>query len=375
MISPKFFLDTLKKLEIDFFTGVPDSSLKDFCAFLLDNTHKKEHIIAANEGNAIALAAGHYLATGNSGLVYMQNSGEGNAMDPLVSLMDKEVYNIPVLLLMGWRGQPGKYDEPQHKKQGRITLSFLEILGIKYKILPENESELETLLKNAKNYMKETKEPFALIAKSSIFEEYKIKNKIEDSFELNREEAIKLITNSLDDRDIIVSTTGKASRELFEYREFLKQGHEKDFLTIGSMGHSSSIALGIALEKKERNVYCLDGDGALLMHMGSIAIIGQKSPENFKHILLNNGCHESVGEQPTAGFNIDFVEIAKACGYKTLLKSENFSDLKEKLNILKNSKGPSFLEIKLNKDSRKDLGRPTKTPIENKEDFMGFLKD
>ena len=172
-----------------------------------------------------------------------------------------------------------------------------------------------------------------------------------------------------------LSTTGKASRELFEYREFLKQGHEKDFLTIGSMGHSSSIALGIALEKKERNVYCLDGDGALLMHMGSIAIIGQKSPENFKHILLNNGCHESVGKQPTAGFNIDFVEIAKACGYKTLLKSENFSDLKEKLNVLKNSKCPGFLEIKLNKDSRKDLGRPTKTPIENKEDFIGFLKD
>lgn len=252
MISTKFFFESLKDNKIRFFTGVPDSLLKNFCAYLYDNATTEEHIIAANEGNAIALAAGHYLATGNPGLVYMQNSGEGNAINPLTSLIDKEVYNIPVLLLIGWRGEPGKHDEPQHKKQGKITLSLLDTLGIKYAVITENENELKALLEKAKDYMIETKEPIALIAKSDIFEKYELKNKIKDNFELTREQAIKSIIDSLDEKDIIISTTGKASRELFEYREFLKQGHEKDFLTVGSMGHSSSIALGIALEKKRK---------------------------------------------------------------------------------------------------------------------------
>ncbi|MDD5193383.1 MAG: phosphonopyruvate decarboxylase [Candidatus Nanoarchaeia archaeon] len=373
MISPKFFFDSLKELKINFFAGVPDSLLKNFCAYLFDNTSEKEHIICANEGNAIALAAGNYLATGNPSLVYMQNSGEGNAINPLVSLIDKEVYNIPVLLLIGWRGEPGKYDEPQHKKQGRITLSLLDALEIRYEIISENESEVVKLLDKAKKYMEETHEPFALIAKSDLFEKYELKKTIENNFKLTREQAIMMIIDSLGDEDIIVSTTGKASRELFEYREFLKQGHEKDFLTVGSMGHSSSIALGIALSKQDKNIYCLDGDGAAIMHMGSLAIIGEKSPSNLKHILLNNGCHESVGGQPTTGFDIDFNKIAKACGYNVVLSAETKEELIGCLKNIKCQEQLCFLEIKLNDKSRSNLGRPTITPIENKKDFMNFL--
>lgn len=372
MISPKFFFENLKKINIDFFSGVPDSLLKDFCAYLSNNTKGNEHIIAANEGNAIALAAGHYLATGKLGLVYMQNSGEGNAINPITSLIDKEVYNIPVLMLIGWRGEPGVHDEPQHKKQGKVTFSLLDTLGIKYEILPDNESELLEVLFRVKKYIEDTKEPFALIAKQGIFEKCELITDKKNDLLLSREETIKLIIDSLDEKDIIVSTTGKASRELFEYREKLKENHERDFLTVGSMGHSSSIALGIALAKPEKIVYCLDGDGSAIMHMGSIAIIGEKSPKNLKHIILNNGCHESVGCQPTVGFNINFSDIAKSCKYPLVFSIKTKEELIDALDKIK-KQDLCFLEIKINNNSRKDLGRPTTSTFENKKAFMDFL--
>jgi phosphonopyruvate decarboxylase len=373
MINCKKFYDCLVEKGIDFFTGVPDSLLKDFCAYVTDNVDPRNNIIAANEGGAIALVAGYNLATGNIGLVYMQNSGQGNSINPLTSLADPEVYSIPMLLLIGWRGEPGNKDEPQHVKQGKITLKLLETLDIPYKVLSDSLEEAKDDLNEAFNVMKEKNRPYALVVRKKTFEQYLLKNKIRTSYELNREDAIKLVIDNLDNSDIIISTTGKASRELFEYREERKQDHKKDFLTVGSMGHSSQIALGIALQKPNRQIYCLDGDGALIMHLGSLTIIGQQSPHNLKHIIFNNGAHDSVGGQPTAGFNIDIPAIANACGYKLAVRAETSDEVLEKINLLKSYSGPGLLEIRINKGARKDLGRPTTTPIENKESFTEFL--
>ena len=373
MTNCEKFYELLKQKDINFFTGVPDSLLKSFCAYITDNVDPENHVISANEGGAIALASGYHLSTGKIGMAYMQNSGQGNAINPLVSLADSEVYSIPMLLLIGWRGKPEEKDEPQHIKQGKITLSLLDALDIPYKILPNSMEEIKEVLEEALNYMKEKNAPFALVVKKNTFEKYDLKNKTENFLELSREEAIKLVTSKLSDEDIIVSTTGKISRELFEYRESIRQGHEKDFLTVGSMGHSSKIALGIALQKPDRQVYCFDGDGSVIMHMGSLAIIGQQNPKNFKHIVFNNGAHDSVGGQPTAGFNVDISTIAIACGYKQAWKAESEPEVIEKLNLMKSASGPVILEIKINKGAREDLGRPTTTPLENKKSFMDFL--
>ena len=304
----------------------------------------------------------------------MQNSGQGNAINPLASLVDPDVYSIPVLLLIGWRGEPEKKDEPQHIKQGRVTLKLLDTLEIPYQILPDSIEEAEKVIKIASESMKKRKAPYALVVKKGTFEQYNPQTKEETNFDLNREQAIKLVVDNLDSKDIVVSTTGKTSRELFEYRRTLNHSHEKDFLTVGSMGHSSQIALGIALSKPMRNVYCLDGDGATIMHMGSLTITGQKASKNFKHIIFNNGAHDSVGGQPTAGFDIDIPTIAKASGYKMTLSAETKEEIGEKIQQLKSAEGPALLEIRVNKGARKDLGRPTTTPIENKESFMKFLE-
>lgn len=375
MIDVKEFYNELLDNKIDFFTGVPDSLLKSFCAYIKDNVSEDKNIVSANEGNAIGLATGYYLSTRKIGLVYMQNSGIGNALNPLASLADKLVYSIPMLLVIGWRGEPNKKDEPQHKKQGLITIETLEMLGIKYDILDRDtgNDEMKLKLKKAYTYMKENSEPYALVIKKDTFDEYKLKNNSTFDFEMTREEAIEVLVSKMKENSVIVSTTGMASRELFEVREKNKENHSKDFLTVGSMGHASQIALGIALNKKDKEVYCIDGDGALLMHLGGLAIIGNQNPENFRHILINNGAHDSVGGQETVGFKIDTLAIAKACGYKECYSCSSRTDLLELSETIKNIEGPIFLEIKVKKGARKDLGRPTTTPIENKEAFMEFL--
>ena len=372
MINCQKFYESLVKNRVDFFTGVPDSLLKSFCAYVTDNAPIEKNIIAANEGNAIALAAGYYLATGKSGLVYMQNSGLGNTINPLTSLADPEVYSIPMLLLIGWRAEPGMHDEPQHIKMGKIMLNILDSIGIKYKILSDN---FEQDIKEAKEFIGQKKAPFAIVVKKDTFEEYKLKNNTKTDYKLNREEALKIIVPLLEDDDVVVSTTGKTSRELFELRGSNNQSHEKDFLTVGSMGHSSSIALGIALEKTDRQIYCFDGDGALIMHMGALSVIGQLKPRNFKHIVFNNFAHDSVGGQPTAASSINITAIAKANGYVDAFSAETKEDIINKFKKIQKMDGPVLLEIKINKGARKDLGRPTITPMQNKEDFMGFLTD
>lgn len=375
MIPCKDFYNLLIQYDIDFFTGVPDSTLKDFCSYVFDHTTEEQNIIAANEGNAIALAAGYYLATNKIGLVYMQNSGLGNAINPLTSLVDPEVYNIPVLLMVGWRGEPGKKDEPQHLKQGKITVDLLSTLGIPYYIIPDDFIRAKAIVENILRTLQQTHIPNALVVTKGVFEKYSIQKRNSNPFKMTREEVIKKIVDSLDDNAIIISTTGMTSRELFEYRGALNQGHQKDFLTVGSMGHASQIALTIALNKKDRPVYCIDGDGAVIMHMGALAVIGSQGPENIKHIVINNGAHDSVGGQPTAGFHIDIPSICRACGYKAVFSTDSSDQLPEILENIKKLHGPVLLEIKIKKGARKDLGRPTNTPIQNKINFMKFLAE
>ena len=346
MIRPEFFIEQLRDNSIDCFAGVPDSLLKNMCAYITDHFDAAHHIIAANEGAAVGLAAGHYLATGRPACVYMQNSGEGNIINPMASLTDPEVYNIPVLLLIGWRGRPGVHDEPQHVKQGKVTTGLLNVMGINYEVLAKEEDKAEKQIAKAVKAL-QNKDVFALVIEKDTFEDYKLQN--------------------------VEHTTGMISRELFEYRVDMGQGHERDFLTVGSMGHASQIALGIALAQPTRRVWCFDGDGAAIMHMGSMAIVASKEPKNYIHVVFNNGAHDSVGGQPTVGLKIDLPAIAKAVGYKDTYSVDNKDDLVDVLGKAKHESGPVLVEIKVKKGNRKDLGRPTTTPIQNKEALMNYL--
>ena len=372
MIRPEYFIEKLRENGIDCFAGVPDSLLKNICAYITDHCDAQHNIIAANEGAAVGIAAGHYLATGQPACVYMQNSGEGNIINPLASLTDQEVYNIPVLLLIGWRGRPGVHDEPQHVKQGKVTTGLLNVMGVNYEVLSKEEDKAGKQIAKAVKAL-QNKEVFALVIEKDTFEDYKLQNVEENDLTMTREEAIQTVAAALDDKDCIVSTTGMISRELFEYRAATNQGHERDFLTVGSMGHASQIALGIAMAKNDRKVWCFDGDGATIMHMGSMAIVANKAPKNYVHVVFNNGAHDSVGGQPTVGLKIDLPAVAKAVGYQACYSVETKDYLIELLNKVKSQEGPVLLEVKVKKGNRKDLGRPTTTPIQNKEALMNFL--
>lgn len=379
MIKPSTFYDELLKNGTDFFAGVPDSLLKSFCAYVTDNAPSEKHIISANEGSATALAAGYHFATGKIPLIYMQNSGEGNMINPLLSLVDPDVYSVPLLILVGWRGEPGVHDEPQHVKQGKVTCALLDAMQVPYEIMAEDEQNLSAQLEKAYGYMKKNNAPYALVIRKGTFEEYTLKNNIPVTAEMKREQAIEKIMLSAPEKAAFVSTTGMASRELYELREKHGMGHEKDFLTVGSMGHASQIALSIALQKPERPVFCIDGDGAAIMQMGGMATVGTRSPKNMVHFVMNNGAHDSVGGQPTVGLEINLPEIAKACRYKRIYSAKNEKELGEVLAKIKNSFDDNtneltFVEVKVSKGARKDLGRPKSTPQENKKAFMEFLK-
>ena len=374
MIRPEFLIETLKANGIDSFAGVPDSLLKNVCAYITDHCDAQHNIITSNEGAAVGVAAGHYLATSKPACVYMQNSGEGNIINPLASLTDPEVYNIPVLLLIGWRGKPGTHDEPQHVKQGKVTTGLLNTMGINYDVLSKDEDKAEKQIAKAIAALN-NKEVYALVIEKDTFEAYQLQNVEVSELTMSREEAIQTVAAALDEKDCIVSTTGMISRELFEYRTQQGEGHDRDFLTVGSMGHASQIALGIALEKQNRKVWCFDGDGATIMHMGSMAIVASKVPKNYVHVVFNNGAHDSVGGQPTVGFKIDLPKVAEAVGYKRAISVSLKSQMNLALETIKSLDGPVLLEIKVKKGNRKDLGRPTTTPIQNKEALMKFLKD
>lgn len=375
MISPDFFVNTLKSFGIDFYAGVPDSLLKSICAYISDNIDSRHNIIAANEGAAVGIVTGYHLATGKTGVVYMQNSGEGNAVNPLASLTDKEVYHIPMLLLIGWRGRPGVHDEPQHVKQGKITTGLLNVLGINYEVLSKEENIAATQIAKAATAIRQNRDVFALVVEKDTFEPYTLMKEERNKLTMSREDAIRTVAAALGPKDVIVSTTGMISRELFEYRTACGQGHERDFLTVGSMGHASQIALGIALEKPDRRIWCFDGDGATLMHMGSLAIVATQAPVNLVHVVFNNGAHDSVGGQPTVGLKINLSGVAEAVGYKNVYSVDCKESLERVLDDVIAADGPLLLEVKVRKGNRKDLGRPTTTPVQNKEALMKFLQD
>ena len=380
MIRPQFFYELLQTNGTDFFTGVPDSLLKNFCAYLTDTVASKNHIIAANEGCAVGLAAGHYFATKTIPLVYMQNSGLGNTVNPLLSLADKAVYSVPLLLVIGWRGEPGVHDEPQHITQGKVTCALLDAMEIPYAILETDEEKAVVQIIHAYKMIKERNAPFALVVRKDCFAPYTLKSNDSVPTEMTREQAIEQIIAHAPSNAVFVSTTGMASRELYELREKNQQKHDTDFLTVGSMGHASQIALGIALCKRDKTVICIDGDGAALMHLGALSTIGTQKPKNMVHIVLNNGAHDSVGGQPTVARNINLCAIAEACGYGQAVCVRTQAELTVALtNALAQPNAIDmaaiFIEILVSKGSRPDLGRPKSSPIENKRAFMALLEE
>jgi len=373
-IKPMQFFRLLVENNVDFFTGVPDSLLKQLCLCIDDNVPDDRHIIAANEGNAIALATGYHLGTGKMGAIYMQNSGLGNAVNPLLSLADPEVYSIPMILIVGWRGEPGVKDEPQHIKQGKVQLDLLNSMNLPYDIISADDNDWEQKVTKGINTAMSENRPYAITVKKGTFGKY---NVIEDELSselMVREEALEILLKYIPQDAVIVSTTGKTSREIFEIRNNNNEPHFKDFLTVGSMGHCSSIALGIALAQPKRKVVCIDGDGAFLMHLGSLATIGKAQPSNFYHILMNNYVHESVGGQKTAIDAINVQKISKSAKYTGVNIVESVPDLENIIENIFRAKGPQFLEIKLKPGSRTDLGRPTIKPIDNKRNLIEFLK-
>ena len=366
--------DFVDVLGCDFYTGVPDSQLKALCNYLM-NTYgidEKHHLIAANEGNCAALAAGYHLATNEVPVVYMQNSSEGNIINPVASLLNDQVYAIPTIFVIGWRGEPGIHDEPQHIYQGKITCDLLDLMDIENFVIDKETSvdELRDIMTQYRQILEKGKNVAFVIRKNALTYDEKVEYKNDN--EMVREDIIAHIVD-VTGEDPIVSTTGKASRELFENRTNSDKSHKYDFLTVGSMGHSSSIALGVAINKPNKRVWCIDGDGAVLMHMGSMAVVGNVNPDNFVHIVINNGAHETVGGMPTVASSMDLVAIAKACGYNYAVSVDNFDDLDSELQKAKEMNKLCFIEVMSSIGARDDLGRPTTTALENKENFMKFL--
>jgi len=372
MIHPAEFYGSLSGCGVDFYAGVPDSLLKEFCAFVNDNCPIEQHIICANEGNAVAMAVGSYLATGRVPLAYMQNSGLGNATNPLLSLADSAVYGIPILLMIGWRGEPGVKDEPQHVKQGLVQNELLEAMRIPYRVIDAEIQDLEDIIRASVEQAAKQSAPVAIVVKKGTFAEYKSISKYSNGYTLSREDAIRTILET-DDSYAIVSTTGKSSRELYELRE-MRNENSQDFLTVGSMGHSSSIAAAIALRSPDTRVMCIDGDGALLMHMGALAVIGKLAPKNFLHVIMNNECHESVGGQATAADTLNLEQLAKATGYRHYFLALRKEDLAQAIQSIRSLSGPILLEVRVAKGSRTNLGRPKSSPSENKDAFIGKLR-
>lgn len=377
-MNASLILEECRKAGIDFFTGVPDSLLRGFCDEIYDvfGTDSPNHIVAHNEGGAIALCAGHYLATGRPGLCYMQNSGLGNALNPLASLMDPQVYSLPCLLLVGWRGEPGVKDEPQHVKQGQITLSQLDLLDIPWFILSQETSEEEFHRSFAEtlSVLESGRTAAIVVRKGALTSERKPDYR--NSYRMTRETAASVVLASSASGDVFVSTTGKLSREIFELRESRGEDHSHDFLTVGSMGHAGMIALKIAQDCPEKTVWCLDGDGACLMHLGSLSMIAGCSPANLIHVVINNGAHETVGGMPVLSRKLDLCALASAAGYGEVCSADNEEDLKRILTRLRSlpRTAPVLVEIRCACGARKDLGRPTTTPRENRDALMSSLR-
>jgi phosphonopyruvate decarboxylase len=374
MISPTNYLDSLNALGVNFFAGVPDSLLKEFCAAVSTKYDQDMHLITANEGAAIGLGIGYFLGSGNVPMIYLQNSGLGNIINPVLSLASEQVYGIPILIMVGWRGEPGVKDEPQHVHQGRVMIDSLDAMGLPHVILSLDEKEAIEQTKNALTLAREKMSPVVIIVRKSSFEKFPLQRPWCD-LDLSREDAVIAVAEMLPEDSVVVSTTGMPSRELFEFRANTKQGHHRDFLTVGGMGHASQIALGLCKAQPKRPTYCFDGDGAVIMHMGSLALIGQSAAVNLIHIVFNNGVHDSVGGQPTVGFAVSFCGIAKACGYVSAVEVKSREDIIKALANAGEHGGPHFIDIHVRPGNRSDIGRPTTTPEQNKTAIMQYLSE
>ena len=370
MIKAQIFLDRFLNLGLNHFTGVPDSTFKSFMTLLERSDGAFTNRIAANEGAAIAHAAGYHLATNKLSVVYLQNSGLGNCVSPLTSLTDPEVYSIPLIIVMGWRGKPGIKDEPQHKKMGAIMINVLDTLDIPHSVLSDNTYKEQ--IKTAKMIVEKNLKPYVLIVEPGFFENATPSKINKKPTLVNRESAIGCIVNSINKDDLIVSTTGKTSRELYEICSNHSRGHDNNFYNVGSMGHVSSIGLEIALQRKDKKVYILDGDGSLIMHMGALSTLGYYQPNNLIHIIFDNQSHESTGGQPTTSSTMDFSEVLLGCNYKIVNNVQSESELSKIL--LKERQGLQGLIVKTQVGSRIDLGRPSDTPNTTKKRFMDGLK-
>lgn len=366
------FVESIKSLGITTIAGVPDSALQPFCNYLNAGEHDFSHFVPANEGAAVGLAIGNYLSTGKPACVYMQNSGIGNIVNPVTSLANRAVYDIPMLFIIGWRGEPGKKDEPQHRFMGEVTRNILDVLDIPNAVLSAGMTEEETarMFAQAAQALEEKKQ-FAIVVKRDALE-VDLGKTYENEYTLCREDAIAKIIESISPEDVIVSTTGKISREVYEQCDKIVGHHKQAFLTVGGMGHAGMIAFGIARQRKDKKVYCLEGDGAVLMHMGELAFLAKQGLENYIHICLNNDAHESVGGMPTGAVGKDFYKVAEDCGYTYASCVDNMKDLKDELAKLKSLKGPAFIEIKIRIGARGDLGRPKESAVENRDNFMKY---
>ena len=373
MIEPAAFYEALHRNGLVFFTGVPDSLLKHLCAYITDRVPPQDHVINANEGSAVALAAGYHLATGRTPVVYLQNSGTGNMINPLLSLADPAVYAIPMLFIIGWRGEPGIPDEPQHVTQGKVMTELLDAIGLEHDVIDAATIDYAEVIGQACERMRSTQRSHALLIRKDTFASYEPRKREEPGSQLTRPQAIELVLESVEPRDVVVSTTGLTSREVYAHRERRKAGHHQDFLTVGSMGHCSQIALGVAQHQPSRQVICLDGDGAVIMHMGSLAIIGAQRPANLRHVVINNGAHDSVGGQPTAARHVDLSAVAVACGYARAESVSSRDAAIEALDRMRAQPGPSMLEIRVASTPHTEAGRPTTTPLDNKLAFMRGL--
>lgn len=378
MIDPGRFVDRCAELGIELFTGVPDSLLKQLNSQILRTVPGDRHVIAANEGNCVGIAIGHHLRTGGTALVYLQNSGFGNTVNPLLSLADEEVYGVPMVLLVGWRGRAGVKDEPQHVKQGRIMAQLLDALELPWAVLPADQDEAEVQLEGAVATANERSCPYVLMVEKDTFADAPAgpagpTQGPKGDETVSRESALGALVETLGDETVNVATTGMLSRELFELRERRGQDGARDFLTVGGMGHASSIALGVATSEPDREVWCLDGDGALLMHLGALPVIADHGPANLFHVVFNNGVHDSVGGQPTSISVMDVAEAARACGYRWAGSTEDPATIAHHVNHMREVGGPCLLELRVLSGNRADIGRPTRTPAQSKDAFMRAL--
>lgn len=354
---------------LNYFTGVPDSTFAPWMAYLSDRDDELIHRIAVNEGAAVAHAAGYHLATGELGVVYLQNAGLGNCVNPLTSLVDSEVYGIPMLLMVGWRGEPGQKDEPQHRKMGRVTLPVLDALEVPYRILtPET---VEDTVRSSCALARRRQDAVAFIVRKGLFSAYMPTSAAPARLELSREDAVGIVVDQMTPESVVISTTGKTSRELFECREARHQPHDADFYTVGSMGYCTAIAMEVALQRADRTVYVLDGDGALLMHMGNTATVGYYAPRNLVHVVLDNNCHESTGGQPTVSSILDIAGMARGCGYVAASTCSSKHELVAALDS--GERGPRMVVVRVRGGARSDLGRPTLTPVQTKQSFIEHL--